>query len=274
MITEGREARVKAAIDGLRAELADWPEPDFAAHVERGNPSYWLSFDGKSHARHGRLVRQAELAGQDLSLETRIDQWRAVTEVTVYTADRHGLFADLAGAIAACGGNIVDARIFTLANTKALDTFWVQDADGGPFARPDRLARLAASVEQTLAGRPLPDLEQRGRALPARYANFPVAPRVLIDNKLSANHTVIEVNGRDRPGLLYLLTRCLSDLGLQISSAKISTFGQRAVDVFYVKDQYGLKVESDTRLKAIRNGLMTVLEPAGAPASGEATAAE
>ncbi|MFM9843663.1 MAG: [protein-PII] uridylyltransferase [Dongiaceae bacterium] len=279
MITEGREARVLAAIAALRAELPDWPEQDFAAHVERGHPSYWLSFDKNAHARHARQVRRAEMSAQDLSLETRIDQWRAVTEVTIYTDDRQGLFADLAGAIAACGGNIVDARIFTLANHKALDTFWVQDADGGPFARPDRLARLSASVEQTLAGRPLPDLEQRARSLPSRYAHFPVAPRVLIDSKLSANHTVIEVNGRDRPGLLYRLTRCLSDLNLQISSAKISTFGQRAVDVFYVKDQYGLKVESDARLKSIRAGLMQVLEPensAAAAASGEdsATAAE
>jgi [protein-PII] uridylyltransferase len=282
LITEGREARAGTAVAALRRELADWPDADFAAHAARGHPSYWLSFDAQTHARHARMVRQAEIASQDLSLETRIDQWRAVTEVTIYAADRQGLFADLAGAIAACGGNIVDARIFTLTNRKALDTFWVQDADGGPFARPDRLARLAASVEQTLAGRPLPDLDRRGAALPSRFALFPVAPRVLVDNRLSATHTVVEVNGRDRPGLLYRLTRCLSGLNLQISSAKISTFGQRAVDVFYVKDQYGLKVESEARLKAIRDGLMQVLEPESVDAaqppavseSAEVTAAE
>ena len=164
--------------------------------------------------------------------------------------------------MAACGANIVDARIFTLANGKALDTFWMQDADGGPFARPDRLARLSASVEQILAGRAAARSgAARPRRCPAATRIFPVAPRVLIDNKLSANHTVIEVNGRDRPGLLYRLTRALSRLNLQISSAKISTFGQRAVDVFYVKDQFGLKVESEARLKSIRAGLMQVLEP-------------
>ena len=72
---------------------------------------------------------------------------------------------------------------------------------------------------------------------------------------------MIEVNGRDRPGLLYRVTRALTELNLQISSAKISTYGERAVDVFYVKDLFGLKVESDVRLKAIRNGLMEVLGP-------------
>jgi [protein-PII] uridylyltransferase len=102
---------------------------------------------------------------------------------------------------------------------------------------------------------------------------FSVAPRVLIDNKGSAEHTLIEVNGRDRRGLLYGLTRALAAQKLQITSAKVSTFGARAVDVFYVKDKYGLKVEGDARLKPIRDALMAVLEEGeGKPAKTEATA--
>jgi len=272
LITEGREARVAAVTATLRAELADWSEGDFATHLDRGLPSYWLSFDTGTLARHARLVRNAETARQELSIETRIDRWRAVTEVTIYTADRHGLIALLAGAIAASGANIVDARIFTLVNGMALDTFWVQDTDGGAFERPDRLARLSATVAQTLAGRALSDLDRRTSALPSRFDVFPVVPRVLIDNNASATHTVIEVNGRDRPGLLSRLTSALSDLKLQISSAKISTFGQRAVDVFYVKDQFGLKIEAEPRLKAIRAQLLAALDrsdtsAATAPAS-------
>ena len=166
-------------------------------------------------------------------------------------------------------GNIVDARIFTLTNGMALDTFWVQDAEGGPFERPDRLARLSVIVEQTLGGRPLPDLDERFQAYKSRFDVFPVVPRVLIDNNASATHTVIEVNGRDRPGLLYRLTSALTELKLQISSAKISTFGQRAVDVFYVKDLYGLKIAADPRRKAIRARLLEALEPA--PAIAPAT---
>src|SRR5262249_5222332 len=130
LITEGREARVAAGAASLRSELADWTEADFAAHPARGQPSYLLSFDTATLARQARLVRNAEAARQQLSIETRVDRWRAVTEATIYTADRHGLVALLAGAIAASGGNIVDARIVTLANGMALDTFWVQDADG------------------------------------------------------------------------------------------------------------------------------------------------
>ncbi len=263
LITEGREARVAAATGALRAELADWSEADIATHIARGNPSYWLSFDPRTHARHARMVRGAESARQDLALETRIDEWRAVTEVTIYTVDRHGLVADLAGALAAGGGNIVDARIFTLSNGMALDSFWVQDAQGGPLDRPDRLARLSALVEQTLRGRPLPDLDRQVSPLLSRFAMFPVAPRVLIDNRASGTHTLIEVNGRDRAGLLHRLTRTLTGLNLQISSAKISTFGQRAVDVFYVKDLFGLKIDNEAKLKAIRARLLEALEEPG-----------
>ena len=96
-----------------------------------------------------------------------------------------------------------------------------------------------------------------------------MAPRVLIDNHASAAYTVIEVNGRDRPGLLYRLTRALADLNLQIASAKISTYGEKVVDVFYVKDLFGLKIEDERRLKAIRESLLAALaEPlAAAPAT-------
>jgi [protein-PII] uridylyltransferase len=88
---------------------------------------------------------------------------------------------------------------------------------------------------------------------------FTVAPRVLIDNKASASHTVIEVNGRDRPGLLFELTRELTRLSLQVSSAKISTYGEKVVDVFYVKNLFGHKVDHPAKLAEIRTTLEAVL---------------
>jgi [protein-PII] uridylyltransferase len=109
----------------------------------------------------------------------------------------------------------------------------------------------------------------RPRLAPAyanRLALAAVAPRVLIDNAASVGHTVVEVNGRDRKGLLYDLTAALATLNLQISSAMISTFGARAVDVFYVKDKFGLKIEAETTLKAIREQLMEALEHGAPPA--------
>jgi [protein-PII] uridylyltransferase len=261
LITVGREARVAETLKQLRAELADWSDADFEAHVARGAASYWLGFSLPSLVRQARLIREAELDKRPLSIDYAIDNWRAMTEVTIYVADWRGLVSQLAGALALSGASIVDARIFTLKNGMALDSFTVQDSSGGPFESPAKLARLAATMERVLDN-PTKTLGELIRISPANPAvrSFPVVPRVLIDNKASATHTLVEVTGRDRRGLMHFLTRALTAQNLQISTAKISTFGHRVVDVFYVKDQFGLKVESESRLKAIRDSLMQVLQ--------------
>ena len=110
----------------------------------------------------------------------------------------------------------------------------------------------------------------RPPAIASRTQVFTVAPRVLIDNQASALHTVIEVNGRDRPGLLFELTRELTRLNLQVSSAKISTYGEKVVDVFYVKNLFGHKVEHPAKLEEIRKALEPVLECGKPPVAGEA----
>src|SRR5690606_2617099 len=182
--------------------------------------SYWLSLDIDTLARHAELVRTAEREKRAIMIDLRIDTWRAITEVTIYTADHPGLFSQIAGAMALSGASIVDAKIYTMTNGKALDIFWIQDAAHGAFDEPERLARLDRRIEEALTGQLRPQRElARRQALPDRVRMFNVPPRVLIDNAASATHTVIEVNGRDRPGLLHDVTRALTDLGLQISTA-------------------------------------------------------
>jgi len=266
------EVRIAVAQEAARRLLPEFSDEDFAAFVGKGYPYYWLSFDPETYARHARLMREAERSGAPLTVDKRVDPQREVTEITLYTADHPGLFSRIAGALAVSGANIVDARIATMTNGMALDTFWVQSPDGRAFDRPDKLARLAVLFENVLSGRLKPHLElARPGALPRRTDAFTVTPRVLIDNKASATHTVVEVNGRDRPGLLYQLTRALTGLNLQISSAKISTYGEKVIDVFYVKDIFGLKVHHEKKLKEIRDALVKVLadptvsEPAAAP---------
>ena len=271
----GKADRVRAAQSRLRDALPDWSDADFAHHIDKGYPDYWLGLDAEAHARHARLVHRAERENAPLAIDTRVDPKRSVTEITIYTADHPGLFSRIAGAIAVSGANIVDARIYTLANGMALDTFGIQDAKGEAVDRPDKLARLAVLIEQSLNGR-LKTLEELARrANPsARTRALAVPPRVLIDNKASATHTLIEVNGRDRPGLLFQLTRALTQLNLQISTAKISTYGERVVDVFYVKDVFGLKVEHEKRLADIRARLIEVLADAPADAKRRPAAAK
>ncbi|AWK86020.1 [protein-PII] uridylyltransferase [Azospirillum thermophilum] len=267
MSGEGRVRRIQAAQAALRAELTDFDDAAFDAHLTLGYPAYWLAFDAETLAHHARLVRDAEREQRPLTVDTRIDRGRAVTEVTIYATDHHGLFSRLAGALAACGADIVDARIFTMTNGMALDVFSVQDAaGGGAFESGDKLAKLSVMIERVLSGhlKPLQELATRRTTASSRTRVFHVPPRVLIDNNASTTHTVIEVNGRDRPGLLYDLTRALSNLTLQISSAKISTFGEKAIDVFYVKDVFGLKVTHEAKLAKIKERLLHALaDPAG-----------
>ena len=269
---DGQDSRAASAQAAARQLLPDFSEAEFATFVGRGYTFYWLSFDPATHARHARLMREAEASGAPLTVEKRVDTHRSVTEITLYTADHPGLFSRIAGALAVSGANIVDAKIMTMSNGMALDTFWVQDSAGGAFDRPDKLAKLAVVFENVLTGDLKPHRElARPPAFSSRTRVFTVTPRVLLDNKVSGSHTVIEVNGRDRPGLLFELTRALTRLNLQVSSAKISTYGEKVVDVFYVKNLFGHKVEHPAKLAEIQRTLEAVLAQAGAPAPSMAS---
>jgi len=257
---ESRQDLAAGVVREVRARLADWPQEKLDEYIERGHAAYWLSYDTETLVQHARFIRETETAGLPLAVDRRVETERAVTEITIYTADHPGLFSRIAGAFAISGANIVDAKINTLNNGMALDSFLLQDEDGKAFTRPDKLAKLSVLIEQTLSGRlrPLTELGKR-KPLQTRTRVFKVEPRVLIDNKASNRHTVIEINGRDRPGLLYALTRELANLSLQVYSAIISTYGEQVVDVFYVKDLFGLKIEHPAKVQAIHEGLTKVL---------------
>ncbi len=272
LATTERDVRVARAKQTVAAAMTSWSDADRDYFLGLGYPSYWLGFDPDTQLRHARLVREAQATQAPLTVQAEPLPARAVTEVLVYTADHAGLFSHIAGALAVAGASIVDARIHTLTNGMALDTFWVQDAAGGAFDAPHRLARLSVLVEQSVSGRLqlATEIGRMGEALIGRRMRaIHVPPRVVLDNRASHTHTVIEVNGRDRPGLLHDVTSAISDQGLQIASAHVTTYGVRAVDVFYVKDVFGLKVENERKLTALRAALLAALggpdEPAPLP---------
>jgi [protein-PII] uridylyltransferase len=267
-VSGGRQGRIADAKARVRELLSDWDDDSFAAFAQRNYAVYWLSFDADTIARHARLLRDADRAKRSLVVDQRVDLARGVTEVTVYTADHPGLFSRIAGAMAVAGANIVDARIFTTVDGMALDSFSVQDLNEEAIARPDKLARLAATIERTMQGEVKPHrMLAKPPPIPSRTRIFTVTPSVHIDNNASTTHSVIEIVARDRPGLLNDVTTCLTSLGLQISTAKISTFGERAVDTFYVKDVFGLQVTNASKLGQIRERLMTALADPNRPAA-------
>jgi [protein-PII] uridylyltransferase len=262
--TTERDARISRVKDVVTTLLADWPAETRDEFLSLGYPSYWLGFDPESIERHARMIRDAKQRNAPLTVNCEPLPARAVTEVLVYTADHAGLFSRIAGALAIAGASIVDARIHTLTDGMALDTFWIQDAAGGPYEAPHRLARLASLIEQALSGRLklASEIRKATRSLiPGRMRAIHVPPRVVIDNRASNRHTVVEVNGRDRPGLLHDVTSAISDEGLQIASAHVTTYGVRAVDVFYVKDVFGMKIENERKLNQLRVALLAALTP-------------
>ena len=262
-------ARAEAAQEAMTSLLAGWTEEEIASHIALGYQSYWVAFDAETLARHAEIVRRSERDGALLTIETKVDEHRGVSEITIYTGDHPGLFSRIAGAMALSGANIVDAKIFTMTNGMALDVFEIQDAAGKAFSRPAHIRRLEKHIDQTLSGALNPGVElAKQPAIPSRTEIFTVAPRVLIDNSASRTHSVVEVNGRDRPGLLHDVTRRLTALGLQISSALITTYGERAVDVFYVKDAFGMQVTHKAKLDQVREGLLEVLT-GEKPAAGQ-----
>jgi [protein-PII] uridylyltransferase len=141
-----------------------------------------------------------------------------------------------------------------------LDTFllareFVEDDD-----EMRRAKRIEATIDRLLRGEArLKQLLEKRTTAATRLEAFTVSPEVIINNQLSERFTVIEVAGRDRTGLLYDLTSTISDLSLDIASAHITTFGEKAVDVFYVTDLTGKKIDSEARQKTIAERLTAVL---------------
>jgi [protein-PII] uridylyltransferase len=262
-----RSDRVRLAQERLRLNLAEWPAEVFEAYVARHYPAYWLKVEEARRVKQARFVREAEGAGRTVATAVETDQFRGVTELTVLSPDHPRLLAIVTGACAAAGGNIVDAQIFTTSDGMALDTIVISRAFDRDEDELRRAERMASAIERALKGEvKIADLVDGKRPARERSKPFYVVPEVSVDNALSSRHTVIEVSGLDRPGLLYDLTTALGKLNLNIASAHISTFGEKAVDVFYVTDLTGTKVLHPSRQAAIRRALVDVFETEDEPA--------
>jgi [protein-PII] uridylyltransferase len=261
--TPARAARIAAAKANLAARLADLPADQRERALSRHYDNYWLAFNEAMLEHNARLMAEADSRGELLALSAESDDFRAVTEIVVYTPDHPGLFSKLAGAIAVSGGSIVDAKAFTTTDGFALDLFSVQDAESGPFGDPARVERLRQTIAKVLSGEIRPRTVLASRARKARTGAFRVQPRVSFDNEASTTASVLEVEGLDRQGLLYDVTHAIFESGLSISSSIVATYGERAVDTFYVRDGFGHKIVHPERLKSVEARVARALEGDG-----------
>ena len=255
-----RTQRIEAAQAEFQAALKEWPDQDLNAYIARHYPAYWLKVDLPRKLRHARFLKSAEEGGHKLAINVGFDEARGVTELTILANDHPWLLSIIAGACASAGANIVDAQIYTTTDGRALDTIAIsreydRDEDEGR-----RATRIGDMIEQVLEGKlRLPDVVAHRVASKGKPKPFVVEPEVVINNQWSDRHTVIEVSGLDRPGLLYQLTTAISKLDLNIASAHVSTFGERARDVFYVTDLLGDQITAPTRQAAIKRALIHLL---------------
>jgi len=251
-------------IDLKRAELGvalGWSRHRFDDFAKRFPDSYWVAESADVLERNARQIAAADQAEKALSIVAQADPQRGATLVTIYAGDHPGLFYRIAGAIHLAGGNIIDARIYTTRDGMAVDNFLVQDPFGQAFDDPHRLKRLAQSIEDALMARNQLATKLAAKPAPRTRAHaFDTVPNVLIDNNASNRYTVVEVNAGDRPALLYALARAMFQAKVTIHSAHIATYGERAIDVFYITDLIGDKIEPAVRMRTLERLL---LEAAG-----------
>jgi [protein-PII] uridylyltransferase len=250
----GREQRVAAKKIAVAERLGS----NAALVTKHGGllgDAYWIAEPDDVIA--GNLAQIDRIGDASLDVHTEYYAARGATLVTVIAADHPGLFYRIAGGIHLAGGNIIDARIHTARSGMAVDNFLVQDPLGQPFSEDSQLARLRGAIADALANRVAlqPQLAARPSAR-LRADAFAVAPRAAFDNAASNRFTVVEVNARDRPALLHQLARTLFEAKLIVHSAHIATYGERAVDTFYVTDLLGAKVDAPGRLKALEKCLI------------------
>ena len=248
-----RENRMTEAKKALREKLSEWDNKDIKIETGRHYPPYWQGFQVDAQFAFAKLLRN--LGADEIKIELTPDTDRDATRICFALSDHPGIFSRLAGALALVGANVVDARSYTSKDGFATAAFWIQDGDGSPYNQA-RFSRLRRMIEKTLSGEVITReaIKERDK-FKKREKAFKVPTSITFDNEGSEIYTIIEVDTRDRPGLLFDLTRTLANMNVYIASAVIATYGEQVVDSFYVKDMFGLKFHSESKQKKLEQNL-------------------
>ena len=252
-----RENRGAEAKKALRAALSDWPRKDLQVETGRHYDPYWQGLHVTAHVVFARLLR--DIDESEIAMDLHPDEDRDATRACFVMEDHPGIFARLTGALALVGANVVDARSYTTKDGYVTDAFWIQDAEGRPYD-PARLPRLRQMIEKTLGGEVIARQAMVDRdRIRKRERAFKVPTHITFDNDGSDLYTIIEVDTRDRPGLLHDLTRTLAAANVYIANAVIATYGEQVVDTFYVKDTFGLKYYAESKQRTLEKRLRAAI---------------
>ncbi|MDZ7626989.1 MAG: [protein-PII] uridylyltransferase [Parvularculaceae bacterium] len=237
----------------VEEKLADWPRDERAAFISRLPGQSLATIEPHVLARAASLARSADKAG--VAATIRDD----AVEAIVYAKDRPGLLADLAGAVASADGNVRSMHAITLDDGGVIDVFTVMPPNSAePGAAADFVRTLHSNLLAAARSKPTTGPSTR-RRIGDRRTIFSVPTDVRLDSQVSDEALVVEAEGRDRPGLLHSLTSAISEMGLIIRSAHIATYGERAIDAFYLQNERGQKIDDMRVHLAIRKKLLAVL---------------
>lgn len=252
-----RKERGSEAKKNLRAAMPDWSEKALKREIARHYPSYWQGLHVTAHVEIAHLL--SDIPTDEIRVELTPDEDRDATRATFVMADHPGIFSRVCGALALVGANVVDARTYTTKDGFVTATFWVQDGDEHPYDAA-RLPRLKTMIHKTLMGEVVAGeaLAPRDK-MKKRERDFIVPTSITFDNDGSEIYTIIEVDTRDRTGLLFDLTRALAASNIQIASAVIATYGEQVVDTFYVRDMFGQKFDSAYKESQIEQKLRAAI---------------
>ena len=267
-INGGGDIKSRKVVEGsaktkLRNSLSDWSDQEFEKYINRFFSYYWTNINFDVHLHHAKLIRDAD--SKDLKIKIDIENLddQGVTEISIYTQDHLGLFARTCAGLALAGTSVQDARIVTTKDGMTVNTFLIRSANSFSFIEDkNRISTLEDTIRKTISEERDPKIlikEFKSIQIPSRKDSFIIEPRVLIDNLSSKTHTLIEINSKDKIGLLHTLASELFLMGLHISTARISTYGVRVVDVFYIKNMTGGKITEKDKIDVIKSKLMKAI---------------
>jgi [protein-PII] uridylyltransferase len=255
-----RKERAKVAREKLYDALTDWGQKARRKYTGLHYEPYLLSVDLDDQIRHTRFLRAADKDEKALATMVRTHSFHAITEITILAPDHPRLLSVIAGACAAAGANIADAQIFTTSDGRALDTILINREFPIDEDEMRRGANICKLIEEVLSGtKRLPEVIATRTKSKKKNRTFNIPPSVIISNSLSNKFTVVEVECLDRTGLLADITATIADLSLDIASARITTFGEKVIDTFYVTDLTGQKVMNDNRQSTIVARLKNIM---------------
>ena len=240
----------------------NWNNDNIRKYSLNFNQRYWETFKLDTIVRHALIFKEMLSNNKKYNIKIFNKKTVEANELIVIAPDHHGLFSKIAGIVSSCGFDIVTAKIFTRNDGYAIDSFFIQDKKSKPILEKRIKENFLLALEKGLEGNYdyKKELENRQQEIPIRFRKMKAPVRVFIDNNTSSEFSLIEVNCKNSPGVLYIITEKLAELGVQINSASISTYGDRVVDIFYVKDIFGEKLIDKNKIDKIKFELINILK--------------